>query len=386
MNNLSKLITKHKTLILLIIVAFIYILSSLYKNDFDENENFYLEQARAFLQGRLDIVNPIVKLDLSFFNGRWFSSFPPFPSFFLAIMYLLPVKVAFLFPFFITLFGIANIFFLYVLLKKVSKDEQVSLILTLAFSLGTVHWWSSVQNGAWFFAHTLSVFLGLLALIYLYKSKFFLSGIAIGLAFLTRQLFVFYSIFICFVIYQSTKNLKKVLIHLIPVVVALLISIYLNYLRFGSIWESGYRYMQVKDLDLINNIQNWGIFNLQYIPWNFYTVFFRPFSFISKFPFLSYDGWGESIFLTSPFLIYALFPKKKSIQLVLLINIILILSILLCYYNNGWMQFGYRFALDFLPLTFLLLANKFNSIQKIPKLFYLLVLFSLIINTIGIIY
>ena len=40
---------------------------------------------------------------------------------------------------------------------------------------------------------------------------------------------------------------------------------------------------------------------------------------------------------------------------------------LLLYYNTGWVQFGYRFSLDLLPLAFVLLATGLKRITTLVK-------------------
>jgi len=51
----------------------------------DHNDyNSYALQAHAWLNGRLDLGQNYTYLELAIFKGKYFVSFPPFPSFLLA--------------------------------------------------------------------------------------------------------------------------------------------------------------------------------------------------------------------------------------------------------------------------------------------------------------
>ena len=52
----------------------------------------------------------------------------------------------------------------------------------------------------------------------------------------------------------------------------------------------------------------------------------------------------------------------------------------LCYQNSGWVQFGYRFALDYLPAVFVLLAL---SGRRFGAGFAFFLVFAIVVNTFG---
>ncbi len=41
---------------------------------------YFNDLAAAFITGRLDLVNPLSTLDLTFYNGKWYVPFPPLPA------------------------------------------------------------------------------------------------------------------------------------------------------------------------------------------------------------------------------------------------------------------------------------------------------------------
>jgi hypothetical protein len=72
-------------------------------------------------------------------------------------------------------------------------------------------------------------------------------------------------------------------------------------------------------------------------------------------PFFKPDGLGMSILLTSPGLLYAAkAPWRESRTWWLAGAALLVLIPTLLYYGGGWLQYGYRYALDSIPFVWAL--------------------------------
>ena len=85
--------------------------------------------------------------------------------------------------------------------------------------------------------------------------------------------------------------------------------------------------------------------NLDYLLWHLPKVIDTP-------PFFRPDGFGLSILITSPGLLVALRANWFSSQAVLIGTAALAVLIPnLLYYGGGWLQFGYRYALDAVPFV-----------------------------------
>ena len=79
--------------------------------------------------------------------------------------------------------------------------------------------------------------------------------------------------------------------------------------------------------------------------------------FSTTFPFFQPDGLGMSIFFTSPGLLYAVRAPWRTSRTWWLAGAALIVLIpTLLYYGGGWLQFGYRYALDSIPFVWALCA------------------------------
>ena len=133
-----------------------------------------------------------------------------------------------------------------------------------------------------------------------------------------------------------------------------------NWARFGSPLEFGYRWMD-SPAALLARQTAWGQFSLHFLPENLYTLLIRP-PLVSFSPLrLAPDPWGMGLLFTCPAL-FTLVPRtsrlfpKLALSLGLWLSVALVSLPSLLYFNTGSYQFGYRFALDWLPLGILLLA------------------------------
>ena len=109
------------------------------------------------------------------------------------------------------------------------------------------------------------------------------------------------------------------------------------------------------------------MFDVRNIPLHLYTIFLMP-------PELHPGKWGlpipqpspygMSVLLSSPALIYAAFVKRDDpLKLGSWMAIGLVSIPLITYFNQGWVQFGYRFLLDFIPFLLILTALGFEDNQ-----------------------
>ena len=138
----------------------------------------------------------------------------------------------------------------------------------------------------------------------------------------------------------------------LPVALVLLTAAY-NFARFHSIFDFGYfRIPEVRDEPWYEH----GLFSIHSIPWNVHKMVFAGFNDDPNFPFLSFDPFGCSILLSSPFL-FLLFRNGGKYRVICWMAIGLLTFILWCHGNPGGWQFSYRYAMILLPWMFLLLTG-----------------------------
>jgi 4-amino-4-deoxy-L-arabinose transferase-like glycosyltransferase len=340
------------------------------KNAYDSNLAVF--QAKAFLQGNLNIENYF--WDASVFEDKFYVCFPPFPA-----VLLTPVVGVFgsgvntiLFS---LLISCISMFLVYKLLNKVMGNSDGKLWVFLAFFFGSGYWWvvltSDYING---FAHVICTCLLFLLLLELHhKKRPLLLGLLWALAFLTRQMTIFYVILIIYFLYadQPDKKVafKNIFIVFIVAGVCVIPYFILNYLRFHNILDTGYQYL-IYAAPIQERINQYGLFSTKYFLYNFYHLMLKGhnviFSGSMNLQITGMDQYGTSILAASPFVIFAYKAQQElKFKIAFWSTILLILSSILLYHNNGWMQVNtQRFALDFFPALVVLIGLSYAAIPK----------------------
>ena len=140
----------------------------------------------------------------------------------------------------------------------------------------------------------------------------------------------------------------------LPLALILAATMWHNAARFGDPFEFGHRFLQIR---WRSRIETWGLFSTHYLPRNL-TVFFLSVPWLMQSsPFVRISRHGLALWFSSPNLLWSLWPKTLDATIFALWAGVLPTAICtLLYQNTGWIQFGYRFSLDYLPLLFVLVA------------------------------
>jgi hypothetical protein len=98
-------------------------------------------------------------------------------------------------------------------------------------------------------------------------------------------------------------------------------------------------------------------------------------------PYVQYSWHGLAIWVTTPAVLYLLWPKDKGpLHKPLWLSVACVAIPELMYQNSGWVQFGYRFALDYFPMLVALLAI---GGRPLTRRFKALILFGIAVNLFG---
>jgi hypothetical protein len=352
----------------------------------------------AFLHGQLSLhVIPPNQHDLAFFNGQYYMYWSPFPA-----IVLMPFIALFglgfsdvLFTLFIGALNVSLVAFTLRMLDKkelVLIDPEMRGLLTIFFAFGTVHLFLSSLGNVWFTSQVIAFLCCVLVCLAAVGLKgypaFFLTGLALACAILTRNHLVFLGIWPAYYLFQSHKSLpiKKLALHFaaaaIPIVTAVFLVAAYNQLRFGNIFEYGLTYQDFGKF-FQPDFDTYGHFNVHYLQTNFfYNFIFYP------FPTSEETLMGGSLFLLSPLFFagfWALFNSRyRSSAIVLWLTILAVTLPILLNIGTGWKTFGPRYTLDFtMPLLFLTAIG----MNKWPKwLSSLLVVISIVHYVIGTLY
>jgi hypothetical protein len=324
----------------------------------------------------------ITPADIAQRRYRYYVSFPPLPAVlmmpFVAISgmqlndVLFTVLLAALAP--ALLFG---------LLRRLresglsGRSEVDDLWLTALFAVGTVFYYCAVIGQVWYTAHVVAVLCIIgYAWFALDARAPVLAGLFLGLAFLARgptPVFMF-PLFLWEAVRTSVRApapagatarevaatvdwgraVRLLVKFALPVAVIGALAAAFNYARFDSLTEFGHTYLNVR---WTARIQRWGLFNYHFLSRNLAAWLVLTPRILSKPPYFQVSWHGMSIFLTTPAFILLVWPKIRSrLHWPLWLTILPMFLIQALYQNDGWVQFGYRFSLDFTVFLMLLLA------------------------------
>lgn len=362
--------------------------------------DYFNPLAGSILHGRLDLSNVGTNYDLSNYQGKWYAPWGILPALILVPVHL--VMGRYIPIFYLTIFfsGL-NTAVLYLILYRIKKEfipslSKLSLVLfTFLFAFGTTHFYVGTIPSVWQVEQIISVFPTLLGVYFISKKKrkttdYLISTIAMCIALLGKANLVLLGFLPAFLYVSDRYAKKKFLVNAI-IVFGLPLTFFsglfftYNYIRFSNPFESGYHYIN-ESSHFAKIRQENGVWSIKTIPRNFWYM-------TLEMPSLRLDGnkkinlnfnlEGNSIFfLTPPLLAIFLATPVNSYIVSLWLTLLVSLIPILMYYSTGWMQFGYRYSLDFLIL--LLLLSVFGTKGKITLIFILGVIFSVWMHILGI--
>jgi hypothetical protein len=134
--------------------------------------------------------------------------------------------------------------------------------------------------------------------------------------------------------------------------VVVLLNFGYNWLRFGTIADVAYR--------LRNNApaEPWfdrGLFHLSYIPRHVHPLLLATPHLQPRYPYVFWSISGLAIWVTTPAFLFALRAPLRALPTwAAWAGIVLTAVLVMSHGTAGLEQFGYRLAVDFYPLLFLL--------------------------------
>jgi hypothetical protein len=331
----------------------------------------------------------------------------------LPFAFFLPLGLAHDFSWVGHLYSLVNIWLFWKVLGCAGVVGERRRWALLLFFGGTTYFGHALVSNSWYFAHVITTTCLLVAMWEaLGKRRPVLMGIFLGLAGLARFTCLFALPFFLWLLWRGAPTTGPGLVAmstpdrrfphvirtgllLLGVAGPVLVMLLYNHLRFGSPFENGYALAVQSGLQpyLATARDTYGVFSLMYIPQNLWYLLFQgplpvPFPFPGQsairmeFPYAQPSTWGMGIFFTSPALLYA-FRARLTDPLVqaCLLGIIFVLLPLVTYFGIGWVQFGFRYALDFMPLMVLLVARGLP--RPMTNISRVLILVSVAINIWG---
>jgi hypothetical protein len=365
----------------------------------------FVYQADAFLRGQLHLAQRPPNLnDWVLEDGRWYVSFPPFPALlmmpFVAVSGLDFNDVAFTIP-----FAALNVALLYRFLRRIqeleggSRTEWDHGVLALVFGFGTLAWSCSIRGEVWFTAEVIGVTLTLVYLHASLRAKHpVLAGAALACGAITRTPIAF--AFVFFVLealldghrFEASELrrafadpdrrrafARRIALFALPIAAVALPMAWMNASRFGSPTEFGHRRLYANRVN--PDIRRHGLFSFAYLARNLRAAFLLLPKVQLRPPRIDFDGEGMSLFATTPLWLLLFFPKEKPrLWAPLWITAAAVAIPGFFYQNTGYLQFGYRFSLDYTPYLIVLFAI---SGRILDGLFWTLAFIGVAVNAWG---
>ncbi|HTS80504.1 MAG TPA: hypothetical protein VMH40_07890 [Myxococcaceae bacterium] len=380
----------------------------------------FVYQAKAFLDGRLDLdpetlpnledwacvrevagvktrcTRPVLPGD------RWYVSFPAFPA-----VVMLPFVAVNGWQLNDTSFGVIlgalAITLFYWMARELGRRGELdrsdgeALILAGVLGFGTLLFSCAIRGEVWFLAEVLGV---VLTCVYIRAAtggaRPVLAGAVWSMATLTRTPLVFTGLYFLLEVLtpgptgrleQLREALRAPRAWIGPVLrfaagaapLAILAMVF-NWVRFGSPADFGHRFLF--DNRVNADIDTHGLFSPAYLARNLEAAFLMlPRVRLSPFR-LDYDPRGLSLLVTMPWLVLLVFPRTRPrLHWPVWLTVALCALPGLFYQNTGYVQFGFRFSLDYTPYLVLLLGLSGWSFRK--PLVQVLVGAAVVVNTWG---
>jgi len=353
---------------------------------------FYL--SNAFLHGQTGLSAPLGANDVIPWNGYFYVPFAPFPSiFFMPLMVFISPQTAHQYePLINSILAAIDVGLVWAMARRLGVERRRDLVwLGLLLGFSTAIWWVTVRGGVWHTSHLIATMLTLLALIETFgRRRPLLIGLLLGAAFLTRPPVLFAGFFYAYVLtfdrsirtsvgrWAIARDWSWLVIGVLP---AIAFFFWFNWVRFGSPLDSGY--LEATLPPWLEAIREQGLFSISHLAQNWdYFMLHTPQQ-IPDFPWIKPDGLGMSILITSPALLLSLRADWRSrLSWGLAAAFVLVMIPVLLYYGGGWLQYGFRYALDAIPFAVALCATVLA--RRRAGLFWWLVLaVGLVVNAIG---
>lgn len=327
--------------------------------------------ADSFIRGDL-FLSPMNLPDGDYvdYNGKQYLFFGPMPS-----ILLMPFVFVFGKNFPQMTLSIASLVIVYFaifwFLAQLKFKIADRFWLTNFFVFGTVLYFVGLINVSAYVVQALGVAFIVLSLFeYFSLKRWFVIGLLVAAAGATRISLFAMAVFYILEIWRLRNQIdvrRSLLLLIFPILFSLLVLGIYNLRRFGSVFDTGYsRNVSVLNKGYPNLLE--GTLSLKHVPANLYLLLAAPpdpvkkdrLQFVMEFPYLRANGQGMAIWFTSPLFIYLLFARRQPYTISAISGIVALAIPSLLYFGLGIDQFGYRYALDFYPLLFLILLSAFG--------------------------
>jgi hypothetical protein len=326
--------------------------------------------ARDITQGRFDLSSLTTINDIVTIDGRHYQAMSLLPT----VPYLALVPFEVLWPFsrwiVSAVIGILAAWLALPVARRYGPGGNATYWLAALGAFGTMLFTLAIEGDFYYLAHLESVSLAFVALIEWHdRRRPWVLGLMVGLATLARPTLLLMALPLGILLLAEARDRVRVAVGFgLPIAGALAVTAAFDFARFGSPLETGYGIAWIAPP--LEALRSQGLFSIVHMPTNLALFIGGGFGIRGAFPWLVPSSEGQSILLTTPALLIAVNAGLRDRQNLMLWGaaILTAIPVFLYYGGGGGATYGYRYAMDFVPFLFVLVAialkERFGNLEK----------------------
>jgi Glycosyltransferase family 87 len=309
--------------------------------------------------------------DIVTFDGRYYQAMSLLPT----VPYLPLVPFSFLWPLsrwiVSAVIGMTAGWLALPLARRYGPGGAADYWLAALGAFGTLLFTLTIEGDFYYLAHLEAVLLSFLLLIeWKQERRPWVIGLLIGLAALARPTLLLVAVpFGLALLLERKDRVWAAATFAVPILAALAVTAWWDYVRFGSALETGYTLSYVTPQ--LQALRDQGLFSIAHLPANLALFIGGGFGVRDTFPWLVPSDQGDSILLTTPAVLIAVGAglRDRLNQVLWGAAILAAIPVFLYYGGGGAATYGYRYAMDFMPFLIALVAiamrERFGNLERI---------------------
>ena len=356
----------------MVIVAFVYCAATFVRSQAsDWGPDHMMILASDMFTGRVDLSSLTTINDIVTIDGRHYQAMSLLPT----VPYLPLVPFEFLWPFsrwiVSAAIGITAGWLALPVARRYGPGGSATWWLASLGAFGTLLFTLTIEGNFYYLAHLEAVLLTFLLLIeWQDRRRAWAIAMLIGLAALARPTLILAAVPFGLALLAESKDRVRTAVALAwPLVGALAVTAAWDFVRFGSPTETGYAIAWIEGP--LARLRDQGLFSIVHVPTNVALFLGGGFSVREAFPWMEPSSLGHSILLTTPAVLIAFAASfRDRLNQILWASVILtVVPVFLYYGGGGASTYGYRYAMDFVPFLFALVAialkDRFGNLEKV---------------------
>jgi hypothetical protein len=367
----ARLLADRGAIAWMVLVAFVYGGATFVRSQAsDWGPDHMMILANDIIQGRVDLSSLTTINDIVTIDGRHYQAMSLLPT----VPYIAFVPFEVLWPcsrwIVSAVIGILAAWLALPVARRYGPGGTATYWLAALGAFGTMLFTLAIEGDFYYLAHLESVLLVFVALIEWHdRRRPWVLGLLVGLAALARPTLLLMAVPVGIVLLaEARKRVRVAAEFALPIAGAVLVTAAWDYVRFGSVLETGYGIAWITPP--LEALRSQGLFSIVHVPTNLALFIGGGFAIQDAFPWLKPSTEGQSILLTTPALLVAVNAgfRGRLNQMLWGAAILTAIPVFLYYGGGGGTTYGYRYAMDFIPFLFALVAialkERFGNLEK----------------------